>query len=434
VSLWNLTQGEKEIKMNKGKRQLKMLPSDCIACQQGILALVRQGIHEQVKSLLAKNSELSEQDLCVVLTMTVQNFGPQLMCLSQHAPDQEDCHKVVLLDVEVVTVALIAWEKQNWTAWHDHNSKYMAVYGVEGECNEERWEGDNATAGGNVTTRTYSRGTLIVSDPAVPHRLGGASGVTLHVYTPSLNKMNKFMLENGQLIPLSASVTEADSGAPQTPLVNVPLVADAASSPLPNGTTTILAGTILTPDVKLSEIPANDTWDIKASVRRKKLPNVLMEELEQGKQFFSSSLAPIASHPMIVAMGEGVIRKVLALYLIASTRFTDFIEDEVVLPTALDIANLKLGLEFSAALRIDARRCVVDEAHHSLFTKRIEVQVSQVSGVVVVGEKHPLFTRKLRRAIRNAPREYRHLISLCFRGDFSYFGILGSSAHLVKRV
>jgi quercetin dioxygenase-like cupin family protein len=324
------------------------------------------------KSLESKWSDgnLSSEGLGEVLATMANTFALELSCLTQHDPMQTERHKVILFESSDATVSLLTWESNHWTEWHDHNSLSMALHILEGQCREERYEE------GVVKEYLHETGKTVVCHPAVPHRLGGACGVTLHAYTPSLKKMKTFVLNDGRLEPRMSS----------TPTI----------------------------DKRLSVVSANDTWDTKSSVRSKPMPNLLMEDVEAGKGFFSYALAPIAKHPRIVEMGTVVQKKVLALYLLASTSFTDSIEDMIVLPVSTAIASGGYVLTFSESLQVDARRCMVDEAHHGLFTKRIEIQVTHVSGVGFPYQKSPLFLRRLRRKIRQMPAKYRPLAVLCF--------------------
>jgi hypothetical protein len=165
---------------------------------------------------------------------------------------------------------------------------------------------------------------------------------------------------------------------------------------------------------ELSVVPAMATWNQKSGGRSKPLPVIAPEEIEQGHVLYATDLAPIVHHPLIVARGAIARKKVLTLYLLASTRFTDWIEDRVVIPVSLDIANLNLGLEFSTGLRMDARRCVFDEAFHSFFTSKIEEEARAATGVEFETQVTPQFFRKIEQAIKRAPKEFRHLIPLGF--------------------
>ncbi len=162
-------------------------------------------------------------------------------------------------------------------------------------------------------------------------------------------------------------------------------------------------------------VRAMSTWDKQASIRSKPIPKINLEEVEDKKTFYSAEMAPIANHPLILERGEEARSKVLTLYLLGSTRFTDWIEDQIVIPVSMNLANSALGdLEFSTGLRLDSRRCVVDEAHHSLFTSSIEEEVKAATGVEFETPTAPLFFRKLRRLMRATPTEFRHLIPLGF--------------------
>lgn len=161
-------------------------------------------------------------------------------------------------------------------------------------------------------------------------------------------------------------------------------------------------------------VPAMKTWDQDAAVRSKPFPTISRDEVEEGKFFYSPDLAPILHHPLIQKMDMEAKKKIFALYFRSSSLFTDWIEDRVVIPVSIDLANQSLGLDLNIGLRLDARNCVADEAHHSNFTSRVEEKVRVISGVGYESKKQPLFYRKLMKALHEAPAEIKHLILLGF--------------------
>lgn len=176
---------------------------------------------------------------------------------------------------------------------------------------------------------------------------------------------------------------------------------------------------------------AFQNYDVKASHRVEPLPVISLEEVEAGKLFYSPDESPIARHPLIASRGSEAIRKVLALNLNISTAFTQAIEDFVVTPISMKLANQEVDAELPWKLRFYARHVAVDEEYHSLFTHYVEHQACLLTGIAPLPVRSPEFLRKLDEAVRKAPREFRALVPLFFT-ICSETLITGSLARLHK--
>ncbi len=145
------------------------------------------------------------------------------------------------------------------------------------------------------------------------------------------------------------------------------------------------------------------------------MPTIDLEELhDQNRFFYSPALAPVVDHPLILERGLPAKKQVLTLYFLGSSRFTDWIEDRIVLPVSINLANADLGLDLKTGLRLDARRCVVDEGYHSLFTSSVEEEVKAASGVEFELSSPPMFIQRLKQLKSKTPTEFLHIIDLGF--------------------
>ena len=97
-----------------------------------------------------------------------------------------------LLSDEHVTAWLICWMEDQDTGYHDHDVSAGAVAVVGGRVREER-----LTIDGPPRDRTYAAGDSFHFSPADIHRVrhaGSDPAVTLHVYSPPLDRMGAYAI------------------------------------------------------------------------------------------------------------------------------------------------------------------------------------------------------------------------------------------------
>jgi predicted metal-dependent enzyme (double-stranded beta helix superfamily) len=102
---------------------------------------------------------------------------------------------------------LICWMDDHDTGFHDHDVSAGAVAVVSGRVHEQRLAID-----GPPRSRTFAVGNAFHFSPADIHRVrhaGSDPAVTLHVYSPPLQRMGAYVVgDDGVLVrhPVSASV------------------------------------------------------------------------------------------------------------------------------------------------------------------------------------------------------------------------------------
>jgi hypothetical protein len=90
---------------------------------------------------------------------------------------------------------------------------------------------------------------------------------------------------------------------------------------------------------------------------------------------------PIASHPLVAALGPPVMRELLIQHFYHYLDFTAHFEIRVVNDAAQRIAHGKSGIELPDEMIIDAYKIYCDEAYHSLFSADLRGQVEAVTRV-----------------------------------------------------
>src|ERR1700674_4662653 len=117
--------------------------------------------------------------------------------LVKHDPTQR-CYKLLLSD-DHLTAWLICWMDDHDTGFHDHDISAGAVAVVSGHVREERLAID-----GPPRERTFAAGDAFHFSPADIHRVrhaGSDPAVTLHVYSPPLQRMGAYAVnDDGVLV------------------------------------------------------------------------------------------------------------------------------------------------------------------------------------------------------------------------------------------
>jgi predicted metal-dependent enzyme (double-stranded beta helix superfamily) len=111
--------------------------------------------------------------------------------LVRHMPSQRT-YEQVLLNGDV-GVWLICWMDDHDTGFHDHDVSSGAVAVVEGLLLEERMR-----VGRDPVSRVYSPGEVFDFRSSDIHRMahaGGGPAISLHAYSPPLNRMGAYAVD-----------------------------------------------------------------------------------------------------------------------------------------------------------------------------------------------------------------------------------------------
>jgi predicted metal-dependent enzyme (double-stranded beta helix superfamily) len=111
--------------------------------------------------------------------------------LVRHTPSQRTYEQILLN--EDVGVWLICWMDDHDTGFHDHDISSGAVAVVEGLLREER-----LSVGSEPVARVYSPGEVFDFRAADIHRMahaGGGPAVSIHAYSPPLNRMGAYAVD-----------------------------------------------------------------------------------------------------------------------------------------------------------------------------------------------------------------------------------------------
>jgi hypothetical protein len=114
-------------------------------------------------------------------------------------------HFVSLRRDEHVDVWLLCWTTGNDTGWHDHDVSSGAVRVVSGALKES-----NPRIGGAHLETIIPAGTSFAFGPDHIHRLVGAAdqSVSIHAYSPPLQRLGQYSVDDGVLRRISVSYAE----------------------------------------------------------------------------------------------------------------------------------------------------------------------------------------------------------------------------------
>jgi predicted metal-dependent enzyme (double-stranded beta helix superfamily) len=94
---------------------------------------------------------------------------------------------------DAVTIWLISWMDGHDTGYHDHDVSAGAVAVAQGSVREERLR-----VGGAPETRVYAEGDVLTFNVSDIHRVRHESGepaVTIHVYSPPLERSGAYVFD-----------------------------------------------------------------------------------------------------------------------------------------------------------------------------------------------------------------------------------------------
>jgi predicted metal-dependent enzyme (double-stranded beta helix superfamily) len=125
--------------------------------------------------------------------------------LVRHDPNKRTYEQIMLN--EQVGVWLICWMNDHDTGFHDHDVSSGAVIVVDGLLREERLR-----VGREPASRIYSPGEIFEFRASDIHRMshaGGGPAVSIHAYSPPLNRMGAYAIDElGTLSRSSVSYEE----------------------------------------------------------------------------------------------------------------------------------------------------------------------------------------------------------------------------------
>lgn len=116
--------------------------------------------------------------------------------LVRHAPDRR-VYEELLLEEPSLTASvglwLICWMDDHDTGFHDHDVSSGAVAIVAGAVRDER-----ITIGGRPRAHVYRRGESFAFGPSDIHRMahaGGGPAISIHAYSPPLERMGTYSVD-----------------------------------------------------------------------------------------------------------------------------------------------------------------------------------------------------------------------------------------------
>ncbi|ONK14144.1 diiron oxygenase [Streptomyces sp. MP131-18] len=142
-----------------------------------------------------------------------------------------------------------------------------------------------------------------------------------------------------------------------------------------------------------------DRWYEAAGVRGG-VRRIFHAEAEQGRVFFPEALVPHLDHPEVRALPPERIRELTVRHLYQFLHATTHLETRVVNGAAEPVANGRVGMDFSAALRMDAFKVYCDEGYHALYSLDLADQVAHVTGIAVPDVDYGGFVTALQAAGR----------------------------------
>lgn len=151
-------------------------------------------------------------------------------------------------------------------------------------------------------------------------------------------------------------------------------------------------------------------WHQRASVRVKP-----QRVLTGGDQlFFPPELLPVTSHPLVTALGEEALRRLLVHRLYQYLHFTVELEAVTVLPVAARISRGRCGVTLPGRMLADAFKIVTDEAWHGQFSHELMAQVMLETKVQPCLPDTPRFLRRLEFLRRHVDADLSGVADLLF--------------------
>jgi len=158
-----------------------------------------------------------------------------------------------------------------------------------------------------------------------------------------------------------------------------------------------------------------DSWHKKSSVRSKKeVEFYSLNNIKDGKYFFTPKLAPIVEHPLIYDYGEETKRKILIYFACLHSNFTDTLEAQVVVPLCNSLSREELGFKVTPTIKDSARKIAVDEMYHSMFISTMEEQICEYTKCKPIAKKKPRYLTMFHEMLANKPKSSQNLLHTFF--------------------
>ncbi|WP_169542358.1 diiron oxygenase [Solirubrobacter soli] len=135
-------------------------------------------------------------------------------------------------------------------------------------------------------------------------------------------------------------------------------------------------------------------WHTRAAVRTK--PRRQIEDAEPRTHvYFPPELVPVAQHPLVQALGDDTVDRVLIQNLHTYLEFTSELEHGAVNPVVSMISRRRSGFDLPETMIEDAYKIYTDEAWHAQHSDDLGRQVAVATGVGPGVFEEPNFFRKL---------------------------------------
>jgi predicted metal-dependent enzyme (double-stranded beta helix superfamily) len=152
-----------------------------------------------------RGRDLSREELRAFASELADRPELWIDLVSHHGSER---HYEELICDEHLTAWLICWTHENDTGFHDHDCSAGAVAVVGGRVLEER-----LSLGGRAREREFAAGEVFAFSEADIHRVlhcGSDPAVTLHVYSPPLQRMGAYFIDEDGLLARRAMAPEEE--------------------------------------------------------------------------------------------------------------------------------------------------------------------------------------------------------------------------------
>ena len=140
-----------------------------------------------------------------------------------------------------------------------------------------------------------------------------------------------------------------------------------------------------------------DAWYRAAGVRSG-ARRMLVEELDEGMEFFPRALVPYLAHEAVRRLPPRQQRELAIRHLYQFLLSTAHLETRIVNRGAERLANGRAGVQLSMPMRLDAFKVYCDEGYHALYSLDLADQVARVTGVAIPRWDYGGFVDQLERA------------------------------------
>jgi hypothetical protein len=155
------------------------------------------------------------------------------------------------------------------------------------------------------------------------------------------------------------------------------------------------------------------TWHTRSAVRTK--PRRQIEDAEpRAHVYFPPELVPVAQHPLVLALGEDTVDRVLIGRLHTYLEFTSELEHGAVNPVVSMISRRRSGFDLPETMLEDAYKIYTDEAWHAQHSDDLGRQVAMATGVGPTVLEEPSFFRRLKGFQQGLRAEERQLVMIFF--------------------